>query len=172
VLITRLIFFGALPYMPGGENFTSSMSQMMKYRLPSQAPEQLGYERIKFNLAESSVRDRSLRELGLNLEETQLCYDDHLGLPGLRKLMAEQGDGLSEDDILVTAGASAALFIIATSLLGKGDHIVVARPNYATNIETPRAIGCDISYLELTHENQYRVDIDELESLFGLRRSM
>ena len=144
----------------------------MKYRLPSQAPEQLGYERIKFNLAESSVRDRSLRELGLNLEETQLCYDDHLGLPGLRKLMAEQGDGLSEDDILVTAGASAALFIIATSLLGKGDHIVVARPNYATNIETPRAIGCDISYLELTHENQYRVDIDELESLFGLRRSM
>src|SRR4030095_6695358 len=106
-----------------------------------------------------------LRDLGLKLDEMRLCYGDHLGYPDLRRLIVEQGDGLSEDDILIAAGASVALFIIATSLLGKGDHIVVARPNYATNIETPRAIGCDISYLELTHENKYRVDLEELESM-------
>lgn len=140
----------------------------MKYiRMPIEAesPEQLGYDRIRFNLAESSVRDRSLGDLGLDLDGTRLYYGDHRGDSGLRKLVAQQGDGLSEENILVTAGASAALFIIATSLLGDGDHIVVARPNYATNIETPRAIGCDISYLELTYENQFRVDIDELESM-------
>lgn len=140
----------------------------MKYvRMPIEAesPEQSGYDRIRFNLAESSVRDRSLRDLGLNLADTRLYYGDHLGCSGLRKLIAQQGDGLSEENVLVTAGASAALFIIATSLLGNGDHIVVARPNYATNIETPKAIGCDISYLELTYENQFRVDLDELESI-------
>lgn len=141
------------------------MEPNMKYRrlpIEAEAPEQLAGNRVRFNLAESSVRNRSLQDLGMKLDKMPLCYGDHLGYPNLRKLIAEQGDGLSEDDVLITAGASTALFIVATSLLGKGDHIVVARPNYATNIETPRAIGCEISYLELTHENQYRVDIDEL----------
>ena len=140
----------------------------MKYtRMPIEAesPEQLGYDSIKYNLAESSVRDRTLKDLGLNLDDTQFFYSDHFGHSGLRQLIAQQGNGLSEENVLVTAGASAALFIIATSMLENGDHIVVARPNYATNIETPRAIGCDISYLELTYENQFRVDLDELESM-------
>jgi aspartate/methionine/tyrosine aminotransferase len=144
------------------------MEANIKYRrlpIEAEAPEQLRYERVRFNLAESSVRNRSLQDLGLKLDDMPLCYGDHLGYPNLRKLVAAQGDGLSEGDVLITAGASVALFIVATSILGKGDHIVVARPNYATNIETPRAIGCDISYLELTHENRYRVDIDELESM-------
>ena len=30
-------------------------------------------------------------------------------------------------------------------LLDRDDHLVVMRPNYATNLETPRAIGCAIS---------------------------
>ena len=48
-----------------------------------------------------------------------------------------------------TPGAVAALFIVHTTLLEPGDHIVVARPNYATNVETPRAIGADVTYLDL-----------------------
>ena len=140
----------------------------MKYvRMPieKESPEQFGYDRIKYNLAESSVSDRSLRDLRLNLDDTLLCYGDHVGHAGLRDIIAQQSEALRAEDVLVTAGASAALFIIATSLLDKGDHIIVVRPNYATNIETPRAIGCDISYMELTFENKFRLDIDELEAM-------
>jgi aspartate/methionine/tyrosine aminotransferase len=54
------------------------------------------------------------------------------------------------------------LFIVATSLLNKGDHLVVAKSNYATNLETPRAIGADISFLELKFENNFDLDIEEL----------
>ncbi|MGB8953729.1 MAG: hypothetical protein WCC06_13850 [Candidatus Aminicenantales bacterium] len=53
----------------------------MKYvRMPieEESPEQFGYDRIKYNLAESSVSDRSLRDLGLNLDDTLLCYGDHV----------------------------------------------------------------------------------------------
>jgi len=67
--------------------------------------------------------------------------------------------------VLCTAGAAAALFIIATTLLEKGDHLVVVRPNYATNIETPRAIGCDIDYVDLSFEAGFQLDVDRLESL-------
>ncbi len=139
--------------------------QYVRMPIEEESPEQLGYDRIKYNLAESAVSDRSLKELGLNLDDTLLCYGDHMGHTGLREIIAQQNESLRGEDVLVTAGASTALFIIATSLLEKGDHIIVVRPNYATNIETPRAIGCDISYLELTFENEFRIDIDELESM-------
>ena len=60
----------------------------------------------------------------------------------------------------MTGGAAGALFIITTSLLGPDNHLVVVRPNYATNLETPRAIGCEISFIDLSFEDKFRVDID------------
>jgi aspartate/methionine/tyrosine aminotransferase len=40
----------------------------------------------------------------------------------------------------------------------------VVRPNYATNIETPRAIGCAISFIDLDFESGFRLDIDKVEA--------
>ncbi len=144
----------------------------MKYRrmpIEEESPEQFGYERIRHNLTESSVRDRSLADLGIALDDLLLFYGDHAGNGTLRDLIAAQSGGetggVSRDDVLVTAGAAQALFVIATSLLEKGDHLVVIRPNYATNIETPRAIEADVSYLDLTFEDSYRIDPGKLMAL-------
>jgi aspartate/methionine/tyrosine aminotransferase len=134
--------------------------------IEEESPEQLGYDKIRYNLTESSVRDRSLSDLGIEVADMLLFYGDHVGHPGLRELLAAQsGAGVTVDDVLVTAGAAQALFIIATSLLDKGDHLVVVRPNYATNIETPRAIEADISFLDLTFEDAFRIDPDKLMAL-------
>ena len=46
-----------------------------------ESPEQLGYERIRSNLAESSVADMRLRDLGVALDELVLMYGDHAGHP-------------------------------------------------------------------------------------------
>ena len=72
---------------------------------------------------------------------------------------------MSPDDVLITPGAAAALFIVSTSLLNKADHAVVAKSNYATNIETPRAIGARLSFLPMRFENGYALDLQELERL-------
>jgi len=141
----------------------------MKYvRMPIEieSPEEQGYDTIRYNLSESSMRDRRLSELGLGFEDLVLQYGVHRGAPGLRALIAERcGEGIDHADILTTAGAAAALFIIATTLLEKGDHLVVVRPNYATNIETPRAIGCAIDYVDLTFEDGFRLDPGRVEHL-------
>ena len=130
-----------------------------------ESPEQLGYERIRNNLAESSVADMRLRDLDVALDGLVLMYGDHAGHAGLRALVASDGDGLTADDVLLVPGAAAALFIVATTLLGPGDRIVVARPNYATNLETPRAIGAEVAFLDLRHDHGWRVDPDRLRSL-------
>lgn len=130
--------------------------------IEKEAPEEYGYDRIRYNLSESSIADQKLSEIGLSLPDLTLFYGEHRGDKALRELIAGQDAGLSPDHVLVTAGAAGALFIIATSLLSDKDHLVVVRPNYATNIETPRAIGCAISYIDLDFDNGFAVDLAEV----------
>jgi aspartate/methionine/tyrosine aminotransferase len=131
-----------------------------------ESPEQLGYSAITNNLSESSVADRRLRDLGLSLDldDLLLCYGDHLGDPLLREAVAAQGDRLSAGDVLVTPGAAAALFCVATALLEPGDHAVVLRTNYATNLETPRVIGADLDIVDLRAEDGWALDPELLAS--------
>lgn len=139
----------------------------MRYRrmpIEVESPEEFGYDRIRNNLAESSFADARFAELGIRLDELVLMYHDHRGHRGLREQVAADLH-VPPDAVLTTVGAAAALFIIATSLLERGDHLIVMRPNYATNLETPRAIGCEISFLDLRFENGWQLDLGELESL-------
>lgn len=140
-------------------------AKMNYVRMPIEieSPEQIGYENIKYNLTESSVTDFKLGDLGLNLEELVVAYGDHIGHPKLRELIAKDA-GVQMDDVLLTTGAATALFIVSTSLLGKHDRLLVERPNYATNIETPRAIGAQIDFLELQFEHGFELSIDDLEN--------
>ena len=138
--------------------------QFRRMPIEIESPEGYGYENIECNLSESSVTDMRLRELGIRLDDLQLFYGDHLGKRELRELIVQEYDGKAEE-VLITLGAASALFIVATSLLQKGDHLVVAKSNYATNIETPRAIGARVSFLPMRFENGYALDLEELEAL-------
>lgn len=138
----------------------------MRYRrmpIEVESPEETGYASIACNLAESSIRDRVLGDLGLalDLDRLVLLYGDHRGHPAFRELLARDG-ACDPSQVLLTPGAAGALFIVSTSLLGAGDHLVVLRPNYATNIETPRAIGCDISFVDLSFERGWRYTVDDI----------
>lgn len=132
-----------------------------------ESPEQLGYATITNNLSESSVSDRRLSDvngdlgLDLDLDELVLCYGDHLGDPFLREQVAAHA-GLHPDDVLVTPGAASALFCVSSALLEPGDHAVVVRTNYATNLETPRAIGADLDVVDLRWEDGWALDVDEV----------
>ena len=89
-------------------------------------------------------------------------YGEHRGSPRLRELIVADQAELDAGDVLITGGAATALFIVSTSLLGASDHLVVVRPNYATNLETPRAIGCSISFIDLQFETGFRLDFEKL----------
>jgi aspartate/methionine/tyrosine aminotransferase len=142
----------------------------MRYRrmpIEVESPEQYGYDRIDCNLAESSLSDLRLGDLVApdELADLVLAYGDHLGHPGLRTIVAADGEGLDPDDVLVTPGAAGALFFLHTALLEPGDHLVVVRPNYATNLETPRTLGATVSHLDLRIEDGWRIDPDALTAL-------
>ncbi|GAB2563635.1 aminotransferase class I/II-fold pyridoxal phosphate-dependent enzyme [Spirosoma aerophilum] len=137
----------------------------MRYtRMPIEieSPEEVGYSTIKYNLAESSVRDIQLGELNLSLNDLVLSYGHHRGHPDLLDSIASESALLKPDDVLVCPGAATALFIVATTLLSEQDHLIVVRPNYATNLETPRAINCDISLIDLTFDEQFALNVEQI----------
>jgi aspartate/methionine/tyrosine aminotransferase len=127
-----------------------------------ESPEEFGYDKIDCNLTESSFSDASLSELDLNLNDLALSYGSHTGKRELRELLASEQPHLRPENFLITAGAATGLFIISTSLLKPGDRLLVARPNYATNIETPRAIGADVDFVNLKFEEGFKINIDTL----------
>lgn len=138
----------------------------MRYsRMPIEveSPEEYGYGNIRFNLSESSIADQSLASFGLEIPDLTLLYGEHRGSPGLRELIASVDPSLGINDVLICGGAAGALFIVATAVLGKDDHLVVVRPNYATNLETPRAIGCGIALIDLAFEDGFALDPDRIE---------
>jgi aspartate/methionine/tyrosine aminotransferase len=145
-----------------------------------ESPEEFGYDRIRHNLAESSTADTPLRDLDVALDDLVLMYGDHRGAPGLRSAIAAAttvGTGAAEasltpDDILVTPGAAAALFIVSTSLLGPDDEVIVVRPNYATNLETPRAIGATVRFVDLRFEDGWAVDPERVRTLLSPRTAL
>jgi len=143
----------------------SDMILRVKYRrmpIEIESPEEMGYQHLDCNLTESSVADAILGDIDLNLQELTLCYGNHAGKPELRDLIASDSRVLKPDHFLITAGAAAALFIVSTSLLRAGERLLVVKPNYATNIETPRAIGAFVNFLELKFEESFCVTRDSI----------
>ena len=147
----------------------------MRYKrapIEIESPEQIGYDSIDCNLAESSVKDIEFDQLGIEFDKIKLGYADHVGKRQLRERIAAETKGLIADDVLLTAGAAAGLFIVATSMLEKKDEIIVQFPNYATNIDTPLTIGCSVKKLELKFEENFRMDISSIEKLITKRTKL
>jgi len=137
--------------------------QYKRMPIEIEAPEEKGYSTIKYNLAESSMRDIQLKDLGVDLKDLVLFYGEHRGIVKLRQAIIENSQILNVDDVLVAGGAAMALFIVSSAMLGPNDHLIVIRPNYGTNLETPRALNCQMSIVDLKFEDSFEIDIEAIK---------
>ncbi len=146
----------------------------MKYRrmpIEAESPEERGYNNIAFNLAESSVSDFNFKDLNFDVKDITLCYGDHKGLPELRQMLAERYK-MKPEHFIITPGAAAGLFIVSNSILNKQNRLLVQRPNYITNIETPRLQECEIDYIDLKFEESYQFDLFKLNTMAQKRPAL
>ena len=97
-------------------------------------------------------------------EGLALGYTESTGHPLLRAEVAALYAGLEADDVLVFAGAEEAIFCLANTMLGPGDHVVVAWPGYQSLYEVARATGADVTLHELREDAGWAIDTDLLRS--------
>jgi aspartate/methionine/tyrosine aminotransferase len=132
---------------------------------------------VEFDIAESGVYPLTTRDVLDLVPESEraatldamldlrLGYTEARGTKELRAILASVYEGTTADEILVTTGAIEANYLLFTTLLNAGDHVVAIYPAYQQLYAVAEAIGCDVSRWELRPENDFRYDLAELERL-------
>src|SRR5262249_30668971 len=83
----------------------------------------------------------------------------------LRERIASLYPNATADNVLVTVGASQANSLVCTTLLESGDEVIVVSPGYRQVWGLARNAGCTVHELPLDPENDWRADLDRLESM-------
>ena len=88
-----------------------------------------------------------------------------LGLPELRaNVIAQAGlmDLCTPDDVLITAGAAEANYLVMRQLLQAGDHVVTETPGWPQLGVMAQAIGALVSLVERREADNWRFSLDAL----------
>jgi len=131
---------------------------------------------VEFNLASSTGPIWTLRELtqslgedfGERLLETHLVYGEAAGGHALRQAIGRMA-GVSPDSVVVTTGASEALWILFLLASEGGANVLAPLPCFPTMNEAPRALGLELRHYRLRREDGFRIDLDEIEKLTDSR---
>jgi aspartate/methionine/tyrosine aminotransferase len=99
-------------------------------------------------------------------------YTSALGLPALREAIAAyygrwHGVALAPERIVVTAGATGALVMLAALLLEEGDGLLMADPCYPCNRQLPLLVGAEAQLVPTGPEAAYQLDA---AAIAGARR--
>ncbi len=96
-----------------------------------------------------------------------LGYTETWGDPELRKMIAELYEDMTDENVLVTHGASEGIFSLMNVLLDDGDHMIALYPNYQSLYEVANSVpDCTFSKWLLKDDGEkWLVDFDELEVL-------
>ncbi|HEY2233517.1 MAG TPA: aminotransferase class I/II-fold pyridoxal phosphate-dependent enzyme [Candidatus Angelobacter sp.] len=127
---------------------------------------------VEINLADSSVKCANVSDLlagedARPLLEMPLYYPEVNGTTLLRERIAALYPNASAGNVLVTVGAAQANWMVCNTLLEQGDEVIVVSPGYRQVWGLAKNAGCRVKETQLRQENNWRLDLNELESLAG-----
>ena len=115
----------------------------------------------RYDLAESTCPPCRVGDLADpdELAALVLDYGTSRGDEQLRTLLAA-GTQVEADQILVTVGAIEALFLLAQTVCGPGDHVLLATPCFPPTRIVPASLGATIDTVALSFAEGYRLPLD------------
>jgi aspartate/methionine/tyrosine aminotransferase len=127
---------------------------------------------VEINLADSSVKCANVSDLlacgdPRSLLEMPLSYPEVNGTGILRERIAALYPNASAANVLVTVGAAQANWMVCDTRLEECDEVIVVSPGYRQVWGLAKNAGCRVKEAQLRPENNWRLDLDELESLVG-----
>ncbi len=104
-----------------------------------------------------------------SLEKGHVFYTSNYGTPELRaaiaeKLTKENNVAYAPEEILVTIGVGEGTFAAIAAFVNPGEEILVPNPVWLNYIHVPQFFGTVPVNYSLKEENDYQIDMDELES--------
>ena len=111
------------------------------------------------------------------LANGNVFYTSNYGTPELRqaiadKLKRDNGIDYKAEEILVTIGVGEGTYAAVAAFTNPGDEILVPDPVWLNYIHVPNFFGAvPVSY-KLKEENDYQIDLDEIEGLITSKTKM
>jgi aspartate/methionine/tyrosine aminotransferase len=99
-------------------------------------------------------------------ESLTLGYTQSPGHPLLRKEISHLYTSLNSDQILTFAGAEEGIYCAMRVLVKPGDHVIAINPCYQSLLTLPQAFGAVMTAIELKPENQWKLDLEEVQKAF------
>ncbi len=118
--------------------------------------------RVKFDLAKSNVKPVTREELGLAPGDVPLSAPGEEGFPELREILAGRY-GVPPSNVLVTGGATMAIYLACAALLDPGHQVILESPNYEPLYRAATARGAEVSMLERRFERGFQIEMEEVE---------
>ena len=103
----------------------------------------------------------------LSLRTLRLNYGDVKGLDKLREAVAKSYSrkSVQTENVLITVGASEAIFLALHTLLSPGDRALVCKPAYQSLSEMASAAGAKVIEYEYLEKRQFAPDLEKLHQL-------
>jgi len=102
-----------------------------------------------------------MSEEPLGLEDILLEYQDAKGDESLRTAVAEmyKTATVTKENVLITTGASEAIFLALHALLNPGDDAMVCRPVFQSVPEVARMAGAKLRFYDYVEQDDFRPDV-------------
>ncbi|GHC34846.1 aminotransferase class I/II-fold pyridoxal phosphate-dependent enzyme [Aidingimonas halophila] len=145
--------------------------QVMGLLEAAQARERAGHDVIHLEVGEPDFPTPApvLEAAHQALTDGQTRYTPATGLPALREAIAghyaaQFGTAVDPGRIIVTPGASGALLLASQLLVGPGDHVIMADPNYPCNRHFMALAGAALETVPVGPESGWQLDASRVAS--------
>lgn len=142
----------------------------MAFSEKATALEDKGFHVVRLNIGEPDfgAPQPVVAAMQAVMEKAELPYTSALGLPALREAIAgfyqtRHGVSVSANNVVVTAGASAALLLVCAALINEGDEVMLADPAYPCNRQFIRAFGGKLQSIAAGAKERFQLTPDSVK---------
>jgi aspartate/methionine/tyrosine aminotransferase len=116
---------------------------------------------VRFNLANSGVRNYALRDLDVDFSEFGLSGPGAYGYPPLKAAIAAK-EGVAEEYVTTALGTSGANWLAMAATIEPGDEVIMEHPGYPLMWETAEYLGASVRFVQ-RHADSFALDLDAIE---------
>src|ERR1051325_1471871 len=120
--------------------------------------------KVKYDLALSGILNLRFPQLEATIEDIDLNGDNSYGYAPLVDALAEHCDVPRECVVTVSGGTSMANHLAMAAAIEYGDEVLIEEPTYEPLLALAEYFGARIKRFARSFENEFRVDLDDLES--------
>src|ERR1043166_1055332 len=119
--------------------------------------------KVTYDLALSGILNLPFPELEAKIDDIDLNGDNSYGYAPLVDALAAHLKVPREAVVTISGGTSMANHLALAAAIEHGDEVLIEEPTYEPLLALAEYFGTSIKRFSRSFENQFRIDVDELE---------